>query len=94
MGVYPNVHIAPGRLHLPCNLGVIQRHLGQHSLLAATVLRHPISPCGVDIHGPVACDLGVNHHLVRVANAARTRQLRRKRNVKKCADDMSKQASL
>lgn len=75
VGVYPNVHVAPGWLHLAGNLWVIERHLSQHSLLAAAVLRHPIIPCGVDIHSPIASDLGVYHHLVRVANAACTRQL-------------------
>lgn len=75
VSVYPNVHVAPGWLHLARNLWVIQRHLSQHSLLAAAVLRHPIIPCGVDIYRPVASDLGVYHHLVRVANAACTRQL-------------------
>lgn len=28
VGVYPNVHVAPGRLHLARNLRIIQRHLG------------------------------------------------------------------
>lgn len=77
MGVYPNVHIASGWLHLACNLRVIQWHLGQHSILATAVLWHSIIPCVVYIHGPVASDLGVDHHLVRVANAACTRQLER-----------------
>lgn len=75
MGVYPYVHIAPGWLHLACDLWVIQCHLGQHSLLAATVLWHPIISCVVDIQGPVACDLWIDHHLVGVANSTCTRQL-------------------
>lgn len=77
VGVYPNVHVASGRLHLARDLRVVQRHLGQHSILATAVLWHPIIPRGVHIHGPVASDLGVDHHLVRVANAACTRQLER-----------------
>lgn len=75
VGVYPNVHVASGWLHLAGDLRVVQRHLGHHSLLAAAVLWHPIIPCGVDIHRPVASDLGVNHHLIRVADATCTRQL-------------------
>lgn len=77
VGVYPNVHVASVWLHLACDLRVIQCHLGQHSLLAAAVLWHPIIPCGVHIHRPVAGDLGVDHHLIRVANATCTRQLER-----------------
>lgn len=80
VGVYPNVHVASGWLHLARELRVIQCHLRQHSLLAAAVLWHPIIPCGVDIHRPVASDLGVDHHLIRVANATSTRQL--ERNIK------------
>lgn len=75
--VYPNVHIASGWLHLACNLRVVQRHLGQHSLLAPAVLWHPIIPRGVHIHRPVASDLGVYYHLIGVANAACTRQLQK-----------------
>lgn len=79
MGVDPNVHVASGWLHLACDLRVIQCHLGQHTLLAAAVLWHPIIPCGVHIHRPVASDLGVDHHLIRVANATCTRQLWRQK---------------
>lgn len=75
MSVYPNVHVASGRLHLACDLRVIQRHLGNHPLLTASVLRHPIIPGGVDIHGPVAGDLGVDHHLIGVPDATCARQL-------------------
>lgn len=81
VGVYPNVHVASGWLHLACDLRVIQRHLGQHSLLAAAVLWHPIIPCGVYVHRPVASDLGVDHHVVGVANAACTRQLEKRQKV-------------
>lgn len=77
VGIYPNVYIASGRLHLACDLRVVQCHLGQDSLLAAAILRHPIIPCGVDIHRPIASDLGVDHHLVWVADATGTRQLER-----------------
>lgn len=77
MGVYPNVHVASGRLHLACDLRVVQCHLGQDSLLAAAILWHPIIPCGIDIHRPIASDLGVNHHLVWIADATSTRQLER-----------------
>lgn len=80
VGVYPNVHVASGRLHLACDLWVVQCHLSQDSLLAAAILWHPIIPCGVDIHGPVASDLGVYHHLIRVADTAGARQLERKRD--------------
>lgn len=81
VGVYPNVHVASGWLHLACDLRVIQRHLSKHSLLAAAVLWHPIIPCGVYVHRPVASDLRVDHHLIRVANAACTRQLERRQKV-------------
>lgn len=82
VGVYPNVHVASGWLHLVGDLRVIQCHLGQHSLLAAAVLWHPIIPCGVDIHRPVSSDLGVDHHLIGVANATCTRQLERLKETK------------
>lgn len=77
VGVDPDVHVASGWPDLACDLRVIQGNLGQHPIPATAVLRHPIIPRCVDIHGPVASDLGVDHHLVRVANAARTRQLER-----------------
>ena len=79
MGVNPDVDVSSGAPHLTRDLRVPQRHLGQHPLLAAAVLRHPIIPCGVDLHGGVACDLGVCHHIVRVANAAGTWQLQKGR---------------
>lgn len=75
VGVDPDVNITSGCLHLACDLRVVQRHLGQNSFLAATIFRHPIVSCGVDIHGPVPGDLWVDHHLVRVADATRARQL-------------------
>lgn len=78
MCIYPNVHVASGRFHLPCNLGVVKCHLGQHSLLPAPVFRHPIITCSVHIHGPIASDLGVNHHLIWIADATGTRELERK----------------
>lgn len=77
VGVYPNVHVASGRLHLARNLRVIQCHLGQHSLMAAAILWHPIISCGIHVHRPIASDLGVDHHLIRVADATGTRQLER-----------------
>lgn len=73
--VYPNVHVASGWFHLSCDLGVVQRHLGQDSLLPAPVFRHPVIPCSVGIHRPVASDLGVDHHLVRIADATGAWQL-------------------
>lgn len=75
MGVYPNVHVAPGWLHVACELRIIQCHLSQHSLWAAAILRHPIIPGAVDVHRPVAGDLGVYHHVVRVPDATCARQL-------------------
>ena len=78
VGVNPHVDVSSGAPHLTRDLRVPQRHLGQHPLLAAAVLRNPIIPCG-DLHGGVACDLGVCHHIVRVANAAGTRQLQKGR---------------
>lgn len=75
MGVYPDVDVASGGLHLTRDLRVVQRHLGQDSLLAPAVLRYAIIPRGVDVHGAVASDLWVDHHLVGVANATCARQL-------------------
>lgn len=77
VGVYPNVHVASRWLNLACELRVIQCHLGQHSLLTAAVLWHPVIPRGVDIHRPVSSDLGVDHHLIGVANTTCARQLGR-----------------
>lgn len=75
MSVYPDVNVTSGGLYSVCNLWVIQSHLSQNLLLAATVFWHPIVSGGVHIHGPISGDLGVNHHLVWVSDATRARQL-------------------
>lgn len=75
MGVYPDVHVASRCLHLACDLWVVQCHLGQNSFLAAPVFWQPIISCDVDICGPISSDLGVDHHFIRVANAACTWKL-------------------
>lgn len=87
--VYPDVHVTSGWLHLACDLWVIQCHLGQYSLLATTVLWHPIMSCGVGIYRPVASNLGVDHHLVWVANATCTRQLSKSDKKRKIISEKS-----
>lgn len=81
MRVYPNVHVASW-FYVASYLWVAHCHLGQHPLLAPPIFWHPIIPCGVGVHGAVACDLGVYHYIVWVADTTRTRQLREREGYK------------
>lgn len=75
VGVDPNVHVASGRLHLPCDLRVVQSHLSQHLLLTSAVFWNPVISRAVNIDGAIAGDLAVDHHLVWIADATGARQL-------------------